>query len=290
MGIYDREYYQDDHPRFGFGGGGQMTMVVRIALANGIIYLIGLFFNDNWLMYQMALESETAAQPWMWWKFLTYGFAHSPTDPTHLIFNMLALWFLGQSVERKYGAAEFLRFYLITLVLCGVVWGVVNYLGGTNARLVGASGAVTAVVILFAVNFPKQQIMFMFILPMPAWVLGVLVVAMDLFQAQGVIAVDGGKSQIAFDVHLTGAAFAAAYYYLNLNFGKWMGGNFRIKLPSLKRRPKLKVHDPDQSYEQLDEEADRVLDKLHQEGEDSLTPREKKTLEDYSRRMRQKHR
>jgi hypothetical protein len=54
------------------------------------------------------------------------------------------------------------------------------------------------------------------------------------------------------------------------------------------RRPKLKIHAPEPTYDNLDAEADRVLEKLHQEGEASLTPRERRVLEDYSRRMRQK--
>jgi hypothetical protein len=50
------------------------------------------------------------------------------------------------------------------------------------------------------------------------------------------------------------------------------------------------MHDPEQYYEDLDAEADRVLAKLGAEGEASLTPSERRTLEAYSRRMRQKRR
>ncbi len=57
-----------------------------------------------------------------------------------------------------------------------------------------------------------------------------------------------------------------------------------------KRRPDLKVHRPSEYYRDLDEQADRLLEKVHREGESSLSPKERRILEDYSRRMRQKHR
>jgi hypothetical protein len=62
----------------------------------------------------------------------------------------------------------------------------------------------------------------------------------------------------------------------------------KLKWPSSK--PKLKVHQPEERLTVLDEQADAVLDKLHREGIESLSPRERKILEEYSRRMQQKHR
>ena len=57
-----------------------------------------------------------------------------------------------------------------------------------------------------------------------------------------------------------------------------------------KPKPKLRVHDPDEQYSGSDAEGDALLEKVNQRGIDSLTAREKKILEAYSRRMRQKHR
>jgi hypothetical protein len=56
-----------------------------------------------------------------------------------------------------------------------------------------------------------------------------------------------------------------------------------------RRRPKLKLHKAPDASGALEEQADAVLDKLYREGESSLTARERKILEDYSRRMKQKH-
>jgi len=48
--------------------------------------------------------------------------------------------------------------------------------------------------------------------------------------------------------------------------------------------------DVEDRYEVLDKQADQVLQKLHREGQESLTSKERRILEDYSRRMKQKHR
>jgi len=54
------------------------------------------------------------------------------------------------------------------------------------------------------------------------------------------------------------------------------------------RRMKLKLHDPDKKLRQEAMEADRILAKIHESGESSLTAAERRTLERYSRRQRER--
>ena len=63
-------------------------------------------------------------------------------------------------------------------------------------------------------------------------------------------------------------------------------GNFG--LPGRGRRPKLRIHDPGRKEEALSKEVDRILEKIHQEGEDSLTRKERRTLESASREYQKK--
>ena len=53
---------------------------------------------------------------------------------------------------------------------------------------------------------------------------------------------------------------------------------------------RLKLHAPEERSSQLDEQADAILDKLHRQGQESLSSRERKILEEYSRRMKEKFR
>ena len=290
MGLYDRPYYQDE-PRSSFSGfGGGRSMIVNIIIVNVVLYVLDVFLwpGKEQLSTLLAAKSDTLVRPWMWWQFLTYGFMHSPDDVFHLIFNMLGLFFLGREVELKYGSNAFLKMYLTALVICGVIWSATNLVMEVkeDISLIGASGAVTTTVILFALNFPHRKVLFMMFIPIPAWVLGVMMVFLNLFGQSG-----GLDARVAYDVHLFGAAYAFLYFKTGWDLTtlfmptQWRG---KFKMPS--RRPKLKLHDPEDRYDQLDQQADTVLKKLHREGEASLSPKERRILEDYSRRMQQKHR
>ena len=294
MGLYDRPYYQDE-PKRPFSSFSGRTMIVNLIIINAVVYFVDVIFlfdeprfiagEPNGLNYLMSARSDTLLQPWTWWRFLTSGFAHDPMDAKHIIGNMIGLFFLGQAVEELYGRRVFLRMYLTSIVLCTFVWCVTEVVVGyTDHFLVGASGAVTTVIILFALNFPRRTILFMMLIPMPAWILGVILVLFNL------IGVRDPDARTAYDVHLVGAAYGFLFFKTRFEFGSFVSGDFIRRLRWPKRKPKLRVHDPEDRYRSLDAQADEVLEKLHRDGEESLTPRERRVLEDYSRRMQQKHR
>jgi membrane associated rhomboid family serine protease len=244
------------------------------------------------LMATLSLSSADFASPWLWWKFLTYGFAHMPYPMLeHVFWNMLGLWMFGRDIELLYGRRELLVFYLVTLVFGSLVWALRHQLSGSHdqpAMLLGASGAVTAVVLLFVLHYPKRTILLMFVLPVPAWVMGVLILGGDLMQ----MLASSGNRAVAFDVHLAGAAFAIAYYRFGWNLSGWVRdwpGIGGALLGSWKAKPRLKVHQPDEDDAEEDEQADQLLIKVRDQGISSLTSKERRILEAYSRRMRQKH-
>ena len=69
--------------------------------------------------------------------FVTYAFVHDPDHFSHILFNMLVLWFLGRDVEECTAAAEFVRLYLVLAVVGGVAWAAVNlFLAAPAARAV----------------------------------------------------------------------------------------------------------------------------------------------------------
>ena len=314
MGIYDRDYTQDE-------GGPPQPLKLRwpqTAVSQIILLCVGIVILDavgavminvpeskiakgapayyHFMTDTMAATPHTLVSPWLWWQLLTSGFAHSTRTLTHVAFNMFGLWILGREVETKYGRGEFWRIYLVAIVLGTVFWCARNGLtdpdglklgfDNTISKVLGASGAVTAIIMLFILNFPQQQLLLLGQIPIKAWVLGVIMLVMNLFPVK----IGPEEQKVAYDVHLVGAAFAAAYFYAGLNFGNILGLGSKRRW---KRKPKLKVHNPDADevdYSQQNELADSLLDKVRDYGEESLTANERKVLEDYSRRMRQKHR
>ena len=301
MGIYDRGYYNDDEwkgePSGSGSGLGRIGSVVKALIAiNVAIFLLDMFSGnvtdesskekDLRLSHLLSLKYGSESKPGPLesplyvWQLLTYGFAHasitSSSSIFHVLFNCLILFSLGRPIEEKYGGAEFLRFYLVAIVFSGLIWLLVAALAGRPASVVGASGAVTAVVILFVLNYPRQTLLLMGIIPAPAWVLGILCVLMDISLAAS------RSSTIAAEAHLAGAGFAAAYFFGRWNFG-WMKLSGLGK--RLRRKPVLKLHQPGDN-EELSRQADRILEKVHRSGQDSLTSRERKILEEYSRKVR----
>jgi hypothetical protein len=141
-------------------------------------------------------------------------------------------------------------------------------------------------VVLFCLHYPRRTILLMFVLPVPAWVLGVLVVGYDVMGALG--SGNNGPVQTAFSVHLTGAALAFLYFQFHWNFGRllqrpaaWLRAGNRSRLRVF--APPADEDDSEQHDSQLSERVDRILEKIHSQGEASLTRQERRILESASR-------
>ncbi len=142
---------------------------------------------------------------WIWTPF-TYMFIHG--GMWHLLFNMLGLFFFGVQLERRIGSHEFLLFYLLSGTLAGFLSFVVYVLTGTyNIALIGASGAVFAVLLAFATYFPGATILLFGIIPIRAPVLVIGYAGLEVFN---MFTRTGGN--VAHMTHLLG--FAVAFLYL----------------------------------------------------------------------------
>jgi len=98
------------------------------------------------------------------WQFITYMFMHAGF--WHLFINMFTLVTFGPMVEMEMGSKRFLIFYL----LCGLGSAILHIAltGISVVPMVGASGAIFGVLTAFGLMFPRQQVLFMFLFPMPA--------------------------------------------------------------------------------------------------------------------------
>jgi membrane associated rhomboid family serine protease len=291
MGLYDRDYerernYYDDRP--GFHVSGPLSVTTKLVIVMSAVYLVQLFTTSNdWLTNTFSLHADVLRRPWDLYQLVTYGFLHDPDNLKHILSNMIGLWFFGRIVEDHYGRREFLVFFLTAIMFAGIVWFVSELLahGGVMipSKLLGASGGIAAVLILFALNFPHQTVMFMMLFPMKAWVLAVLLLVYDVYGAM--TRPEGGT--VAFTAHLGGAGFAYLYYRYRWRLENWLPGGDLLK--RLKPRPKLRVHDPDD----LDANArrmDEILKKIHEHGEASLTRSERRFMEKASREYQKRRR
>ncbi|KAL1744398.1 hypothetical protein HDZ31DRAFT_38746, partial [Schizophyllum fasciatum] len=101
------------------------------------------------------------------WTLVTSAFSHSEIG--HLFFNMFTFYFMGSAVAQMLGARHFLRLYFVGAVascLGSIAWE--SYVG-RNARGLGASGAIDAVLGFLACAAPRMTFMIYGIVPVPAW-------------------------------------------------------------------------------------------------------------------------
>ncbi len=267
-----------------FGGFHITPWVRRLLIANAVVFLVTRDFLMPGLVSQLGFTPLRAlSHPW---SFVTYMFVHG--DFWHLFFNMLALFFFGPPVEERLGSRGFLKYYTI----CGLIGGaVLAFIFAPHAMLIGASGAVYAVMLAFAYYWPDVPIYIWGIFPVKAkWLVIAFAVASVLFM----IRPDG--STTAHWAHFGG--FAVGFLYLK--FGSVVGGPMeKLQRFTSSRRRKLKVI-PGQAQtpkreeprrrraeEEVLDEVDKVLDKISTHGMASLTPEERKLLDEVSRRYRQ---
>lgn len=289
MGFQDRVYYREPTPR-GFAEWTAVNTIIAVTVA---VWLANFIIEGNLfreivsipvsLNGMASLKANLFQKPWQAWQLLTYGFLHHGL--WHIVGNMLTLWFFGQPVEERIGKTEFFRFYFVAIILAGLTWVIsVNAVGfDPKNSVVGASGGVSAVLAAFIWYFPRETILFMGVFPMPAWVLGVVYLFMDVQGARS------GSSAIAHAAHLGGAAFGVIYAWRQMNLAsltQWPE-TWLKKLRSPKLRILRTEDDPAGGDDvPLDAEVDRILEKISRTGEASLTASERETLTRASRRFK----
>ena len=285
MGFQDRGYYRRDE-----GFAPEWSAVMTIIVANVALWVANLLAAGEFPITSfLALKGDMFSRPWECWQLITYGFAHNPMSPWHLVFNMVAMWFFGREVEYVIGRGRFLRFYFSAVVIAGLAWLLSMQLGNSQqAYLIGASGGVMAVMAVFIWFYPRQTVLIWGILPVPAWALGILYFVSDVQGAAG------GGGNVAHVAHLGGAAFGLLYAWQGHNmsslteqfgetFSRWAASRRGMKIY---RGDDDRLDTEDEGSRQA--EVDRILEKISRSGEASLTSQERDTLTRESRRIKQR--
>ncbi len=284
MGLYDRDYGRDDGRwQPGIHLGGARTLTTNLVLLTAGIYLLQIFTN-GWVTSLFSLHGNALAQPWRIFEFLTYGFLHDPGHFPHILFNMFGLWMFGRTVESRYGRREYLAFYLYAIVFAGGAWYAAEFFANKTQmpiQMLGASGGLSAVLILFALNFPRQKIYILGLFPIPAWAFAIFFIGHDFFEALN------RTSNVAVTAHLGGALFAYLYFRNGWKLEQWLPQGW--SLPRPRSRTSLHIHKPTDHDSETEQRVDEILKKIQTEGQDSLTWRERRTLEKASKEYRKKH-
>lgn len=167
----------------------RLTPVVKaLMIANVAVFLLlglglriapglTIFAQDNLVL------TTTGYGLFKLWTYFSYAFVHSLQDIFHLLFNMLVLFFFGPNLEQRWGAKRFILFYLMGALGGALLFVAFELLSGGSHRLLGASGAVLALIIAWGMIYPKLPIYFFGILPMQGKHLILVTVGVEILMA-----------------------------------------------------------------------------------------------------------
>ncbi len=278
MGIYDRDYTHDNYDR---GGPGMrlmlpsMTPGVKWLLIINVAVFVPAYLIpelDNFLTVWFSVYPSTLLRVLQPWRLISYQFLHAGV--MHILFNMLVLYFFGPLLERLWGMRKFVIFYLTCGAMGGLVYPLLVLSNVLPALpLIGASGAIFGMLAAGAVLFPGLRVFFMGIFPMSLRTLAILLAVLSLLKFAG----DHNRGGEA--AHLAGMAAGFAYV-----FGRpWA----HARVLESKKGAWAKKMEHEQQFQA---EVDRILDKVHASGVNSLTRREKTILREATQREQQQGR
>ena len=286
----------------------RMTRAVQwlLALNIGVYFLQLTLFGQDALYSALALDP--ARFPANWWTVVTYMFVHAWL--LHLAFNMFTLWMFGPRLEQEWGTRTFVWFYLF----CGVGGAIAHLVFAQHSAVIGASGAISGVLVAYALRWPDEEVYLFGVIPMRSRWLILAMLAMNLVFALS------PSSRIDWTAHVGGMAFG--WIFLKLYS---VGGINRVRgwvsavpdesedmpravprgRPPMRdraagvdevvarsnaiilRESKPLQHVPRQeSPKEYAARVNRVLDKISQQGIESLTRDERRLLEEMSRKLR----
>ena len=288
MNVFD-----DLKLQYKIGGVAQKLIYWNVALfaipyiVMAILTLFGVGFE--FLSY-VSLSSNPADLLWKPWSILTYAFFHSGF--LHLFFNMLVLNFASSLFLTYFTQKQFLNLYFSGTIFAGIIYVASYYLfpalANLNVTLIGASGAIMAILFAAATYSPAMEVRLLLIGNVKLWYIAAVLIIIDLVQ----LPLENTGGHLA---HLGGAAFG--YIYIKQlqrgnDIGAWFsniidaianlfGRNKTMPFKKVHRnyipKPETKVSKivtKDKTQQQIDE----ILDKISQSGYDSLTKEEKDFL------------
>jgi membrane associated rhomboid family serine protease len=205
------------------------------------------------------------------WTIVTYMFLHAGLS--HILFNMIGLYFFGPRVEARLGSRRFVQLYFIS----GISGALLSFLFAPTSAIIGASAAVFGVMLGFAMFWPRDRIYIWGILPIEARWLVVITTALALWSG-----LQGSAGGVADFAHLGG--YVGAWIFLRLINPARQVARFKastVGRPSAELLGNWRRVDVDRVHEVNRDELNRILDKIGRSGLASLTPEERVFLSNF---------
>jgi membrane associated rhomboid family serine protease len=202
-------------------------------------------------------------QPWRW---ITYQYLHA--SGWHIFGNLIGIYFFVPMLEQRWGWKRTLLFYTVGGIMAGVTYGLMSTIFRMGYPLVGASGSILAVLGACTAIAPNMRVL-MLVFPMTMKTMAVLFGILYLLTIVG-------DRNVADAAHLGGLIFGFLLVYA----GGPIYGRTQHRMHIRRARKAV------QSEQIEEEQVDRILQKVHDHGMNSLTHREKRILQHATERQR----
>ncbi|WP_020402120.1 rhomboid family intramembrane serine protease [Gracilimonas tropica] len=268
----------------------RMPVAIRtIILINAIVFVIQMLGGqtlNGWIVPNLGFDPNFPTFLTQPWRLITYMFLHGGFF--HFLFNMLWLWWMGRAVEETLGPRTFTVIYFGAGILGALLDAALALVFG-SALVIGASGAVTGILVAFAMLYPTAPIMLFLFPPIQARFFVAGWIAIDiLFLGSGdgvarLVHLGGALGGYLFiKAHENGRDLSLVIRYVEYLFGriKPTGGNKKRK-----RNANMHIVQDAEIIEEVEQtELDAILEKISQKGYDSLTKEEKRKLFELSKK------
>ena len=240
--------------------------VQRLIIVNVIVFFIQMTVAGVTTSFELV-PALALVRPWT---LVTYAFLHGGF--THILFNMLSLYFFGPRVEERLGSKRFLTLYSVSAISGAIL----SMFLAPHAAVIGASGAVFGIMLAFARFWPDVQILLYFI-PVQARLAVFLMAGMELF-----FGISGAQTGIASFCHVGGFVGAWGYLvYLERRAGTKRFRSATVSPIAKNELANWKKVDTTRIHEVNRDEVNRILDKISASGIGSLTAQEKLFLSNF---------
>lgn len=238
-------------------------------------FQLGVFNFPNWI----ALSSDLSVLISKPWTLIGYAFFHHGFG--HLFFNMMVLHFSSMLFLTFFNSKQFLGLYLLSALFSGIAFVIGYYFLQLSSAMVGASGAIMAILVATTTYRPLMHVRLLFFGNVKLWHITAVILVLDFMQFR----IENTGGHIA---HLAGAFFGFIFIkllqngidlsrILNNPFKKSRRAPFRKvhkNYPKSAPKPSSRIVVKDKTQQQIDE----ILDKISQSGYDCLTQEEKEFL------------
>lgn len=153
-------------------------------------------FRDPQLMYKFILNPYDTVRNKEYYRMFTSGLIHGNT--THLAVNMLTFYFFAFYLELIIGHWQFAVLYIVSLFLSDVTT-LIKHKDNPSYNALGASGAVSALLLSMVMCNPSMTLLLFFVIPMPAWFFAVAYIGYSYWASKN------ANDNIGHEAHLWGA-------------------------------------------------------------------------------------